>query len=746
MRSLLALVLFAASVRAAEPANVWKRTDAVIESRRWDVPLGYDPVSKRFLVLGGRTDWANYKKPRPYDVLAFDPSGKWLNEMPAGKDWGPVAGSVTAPPWKSEYWTLTDAAGNTRPNWTVYGTFSLGQKYAYDSDTKAFYFYAGGSTFKYDPAAKQWTDMNPATHPEKELGGILLWSSMCYDTDAKKIVLFGGGNIQTERGDPGTWTYSPSENKWEQLKLMAQPTARANSRLVYDPVHKKVVLFGGDGLNELDSQSWTFDTARQKWEGRILHRPSARAGHALLWLPKSKRVLILGGYTYTSTTEYVASLYKPLPTEAWIFDTEKYTWTCLGHWDKDSPVGPSNFFLSAAANENDEVLVLDSQNRAWTIAIDPEHPLPSGKNGLAARPGDHSSVMRTGSHDPAWYRDVPKPDEDKVASELKDLPANKWMIRPTPKRPLMNMDWGSAVFNPAHDQIIRFSGGHSAYSGTAPFIYDIKTDRYSLPFEPEYPIEYVYSNDQVHGEWSFGRNPWMTGHTYKSTGYDPNLKSLVFAPHDYTYFFNGIQWWRLEAKNPYRPSFYTATVCSTPSGAIVWGDDRNTGKQGVWKLDAKSRSWKPLPLKGELPSKSTDQHGLAHDTKRERLLFFSDNGPKAGNVVSYDMKSGEAKWLDPPLLAKVHCRETAYIPDADLVLIGGRVKDGDGWRWLAFDCAANAWCSLALAGDDPVGKAGAFNNSMGLMYDPARKLVWAVGQHSHVHVLRLDASGKQPLK
>jgi zinc protease len=51
--------------------------------------------------------------------------------------------------------------------------------------------------------------------------------------------------------------------------------------------------------------------------------------------------------------------------------------------------------------------------------------------------------------------------------------------------------------------------------------------------------------------------------------------------------------------------------------------------------------------------------------------------------------------------------------------------------------------NVALAVDagyaaDPVGKAGAFNNSMGLMYDPARKLVWAVGQHSHVHVLKLD--------
>ena len=28
---------------------------------------------------------------------------------------------------------------------------------------------------------------------------------------------------------------------------------------------------------------------------------------------------------------------------------------------------------------------------------------------------------------------------------------------------------------------------------------------------------------------------------------------------------------------------------------------------------------------------------------------------------------------------------------------------------------------------------------MGLMYDPNRKLIWAVGQYSQVHVLRFDA-------
>src|SRR5262249_28321866 len=45
-----------------------------VVGRRWDVPLGYDPDSKRFLVLGGRTTWADYKQPRSHDVLALDES------------------------------------------------------------------------------------------------------------------------------------------------------------------------------------------------------------------------------------------------------------------------------------------------------------------------------------------------------------------------------------------------------------------------------------------------------------------------------------------------------------------------------------------------------------------------------------------------------------------------------------------------------------------------------------------------
>ncbi|HZZ78338.1 MAG TPA: kelch repeat-containing protein [Gemmataceae bacterium] len=735
--------------------NTWTKLDkAVIDGRRWDVPIGYAPDLKRFLVLGGRITYADAKKPRSYDQLALDRNeGRWENWFPQGKDWGPKFGPCQPPAWGNESWKIKDAEGKARPNWTVYGTFSLGQKYDYDPDSKSFVFYAGGKTLRYDPSARQWTDLAPPNHPEKELGGILLWSSMCYDRHNHRFLLFGGGNVQSPRGDPGTWSYDPARNAWAPFKLDAQPTQRANSRLCYDPVNKKVVLFGGDRLDQLLADTWTFDVVTQEWKQcKPAHAPVPRAGHALLWLPKSKKVLLLGGYGYTSATGYVESLYRRLPLEAWVFDVAKERWDLIQRFDEGAltpkkgaekvPQGPANIFLSAAVDDDDNVLVLGT-NGTWLCRFDASKVDATGtaKHGVAAGTVDR----RTGPHDPAWYKiGVPEPTPAKVAEDLKALPKNQWVVRPTPKLPRPNMDWGSAVFAPELDMILRFSGGHSAYSGTAPQVYDVKTDRYTIPFAPEYPIEYVYSNDQVHGEWSFQGNPWMSGHTYKATGYDPHLQCLVFAAHDYTYFFDPKlgKWTRNDERCPFRPNMYVVTLCATPEGVVCWADQRNGGA-GLWRLDAKSRTWKSLPLSGSLPGKSPDQHGMAYDSKRDRLLFFSNADNNRGNVAMYDFRTGKANWLDAidKEKAAVPSRETVYLPELDAVLVGARVNVGGKQLWALYDCGKNAWFGAELPGADPIGKgtqANTFNNSMGLMYDPNRKLVWAVGQNSHVHVLSLD--------
>ena len=136
---------------------------------------------------------------------------------------------------------------------------------------------------------------------------------------------------------------------------------------------------------------------------------------------------------------------------------------------------------------------------------------------------------------------------------------------------------------------------------------------------------------------------------------------------------------------------------------------------------------------------------MAHDSRRERLLLFSNTGKNKGDVAAYDLKTGVSRWLEPAGADKaaVPSRETIYLPEQDAVLVGAHVKGPDGkLLWPLYDCAKNAWFGVELAGSDPVGK-GTFNNSMGLMYDPNRKLIWAVGQNSHVHVLRLDLTTAQ---
>ncbi|WP_425617222.1 kelch repeat-containing protein [Anatilimnocola sp. NA78] len=757
MRSapLLALALCSLasfSLLAAEPKplvpNSWKKLEeATITGRRYETPLSYSPELKKFLVLGGRASWSDFKKPRSFDQVALDvTSGQWENWFPSGKDWGPKFGPATAPVWKNEKWIFEDTAGNVRPNWSIYGTFSLGHAYDYDPDTKTFLFFAHGKTFRYDPAARTWTDLQPANNPEQEHGGILLWSSLCYDREHKQFVLFGGGNVETSRGDPGTWVYSPAENKWEELKLQQQPPQRANSQLVYDPVAKKVVLFGGDQLSQLVADTWTFDLGQRQWEQLKPDRsPSPRAGHALVWLPKAKRVALIGGYEYTSNTGYVANMYQRLPVEIWTLDTSAGKWQLLQRAAaKTGPAGPANGMWHAAVDEHD--VVVTTGEGTWLCQLDASQVDAAGTNEFGVAAG--SVQRRTGPYDPAWFtQDVPPPDPQQVTKELANLPANEWVQRPTPKLPRPNMDWGSAVFIPGQDKIVRFSGGHSAYSGTAPIIYDIPTDRYSLAFAPELPIEFVYSNDQVHGEWSFQGNPWMTGHTYKATGYEPHSQTLAFAAHDYTYFFDAKtnKWSRTRQMCPFQPNMYAVTLATTAKGLVAWADWHGSSSDGgLWLLEGDRREWRflPRPQQGfqSLHEKSADRHGMAYDSKRDRLLFFSAVGKQKGDVAAYDLKTGDNAWLNAAgkERAAVSSRETIYLPEQDAVLIGARVKNADDkFCWLWYDCGKNAWFSVELAGADPISK-GEFNNSMGLMYDPARKLVWAVGQNSHVHVLRLD--------
>ena len=154
---------------------------------------------------------------------------------------------------------------------TIYGTLSLGQKYDYDPDTKAFYFYAGGSTFKYEPAERQWTDATRRIRRKNsaarcsELHGLRLHN--------KQFILFAGGNVQSDRGDPAHGLLARQE-RVTQLKLDVQPPHR-NSRLVYDPVNK---LSSSAAISDqLVCDTWHLDVVKQTWSQAARHVATAAA-------------------------------------------------------------------------------------------------------------------------------------------------------------------------------------------------------------------------------------------------------------------------------------------------------------------------------------------------------------------------------------------------------------------------------------------------------------------------------------
>jgi len=476
--------------------------------------------------------------------------------------------------------------------------------------------------------------------------------------------------------------------------LGAEPPPRALSPIVYDATTKFFVTFGGDHLDFLMNDTWVFDPAKKKWFQRHpKEAPPPRANHVLT--VADGKVTLTGGYTYTSSTDYVGGQYRDHNDGAWVYDIATNTWT--------------------------------------------------GGKGVAA----DLRVYRTGRLHPDYYRDIPLPDPAAFAEKLKSLPSNTWVNTRPPKLPGLNRDWGTAVLDPDRNLILRWSGGHSAHGGSDVLQYHMNTNCWELTMPVEFPLGQLYSNTEYPDGWNFNNRPWVTGHTYQSYGYDPNLKKMLFTgrrDHCYVYDPAFGDWTGRFAKPKgmvYGDCYYTLTITSTPKGLVCWTQE---GKLFRY-VDSE---WRELTLKGpKLPGSVVDNSTVVYDSKRDRLLFarkqYGDKTEYDGVLQVVDLKTGEVSALAPEGKEKAvgvsYLCQLRYDSTNDLVLGGCTLPpDGDGFRRTpAYDCAGNRWVSLKIGGDDPSGKKGR-NVSLGLMYDAARKLFWAVDTNSNVYVLRLDVA------
>lgn len=713
----------------------------------------YEPSTGEYVLIGGTLSYS--ERPRPYDVQALtlaDP--RWRNQYPLNKvgQWGPEIGDAAAPFYGDESWGELDPEGVARPNWQLYPGAKLYHQYAYNPATHTIAMFLWNHSFSYDVLRRTYSFFSPATAPG---GGPtnprLLWGAMAFDAVDNKVLLFGGGNVLEPDGQPGTWIFEVGPGSWRRVAGPG-PGPRALSPLVSDPDQRRALLFGGDELDRLLGDTWSFDFASETWTQ--LHPsivPAPRAGHQLLFLPGSRRVVLLGGYDYSSTTDYVQPHYTSRPLELWRFDWNPPAWNLIHRWSPGEPQPTiqtsSNFSYPAAAGAGD-VIVTQFKNgypgvrggsETWALRAEVATVDAAGTQQLGVVDG--STLTRSGPYDPGWYTTGwPAPDPVGFSAALDQIPANVWTEIAVPNRPAHNHDWGTAALDPDRQVILRFSGGHSAHSGTDVLEYSLRENRYRLSYASELPLDFEYSNDQVPGQWSFDANPWMTGHTYRTYAYSRAVGKMVLVKAPYTYYYDldRHDWEPNPATSSVGGNFYQNITLATPSGMMLWNNN------GLFNLNAAQGTWTSQALTGAaLPNVSgLDGNVAVWDSQRGRALLFAADagaGNSRGQVWAY--AAGAVSTLSPGGAAAMEAsseyfhREAVYQPVDDLVLLATKLDAQGVARTPVYDCAANRWFAYDFG---PL-QATIYGNSLGVVIDALGR-VWAVDTNSRVYLLKINAA------
>lgn len=759
------LMLFSALSLVCGQANTWVKVPGQ-STLRASCALVYYPDSNRFLLTMGMHPNLNHTYDSiPYDVQMFSiPQNRWINFLPAAELYGVWAdstgftrgaGQVSAIGTYYFGFKYVPYNGHSylRPNissMTMYtGAYN---QYAYDSHAQKAYYYIWNTLFTYDMRTRLWDTLSVPTDPARAVGSTqhLRWGSLCYDPVNREIVLFGGGNIDIDRGNLGTWVYSTQTNTWTKITSLPQPDPRCLSPMVYDPASQCIVVFGGDHLDHLMSDTWVYHCATRSWEKKSpALAPAPRAGHAMLYLPKSGKIVMMGGFDYVSEpVGYMANHYQMRERlELWTYDVASDEWKAVKGWISAGEGCPKVFrplASMAAVDTGDNLLVLAEDTTNWYSYLRETFTMqcdPSARDTALERTAGVAANMetwRTGGWDPAWYsQNVPAVDTAATEDFLRTLPAAAWSQVTMPKaHTFAEFTWGTSRYDPVNDVVLSFNGGHSSYSGNQVLQYSVHANRMSVGYQAEVPLECQFANTDWPTCPTFNNRPFMYGHIYSSYNVCAALGRMVLASGRFSYLYDPARqdWDSARISNPYEigRNVHSTFMIKADRGLLCWAD------QKVFRLDTLARTWVEIPLTGAmLPMGWCEMGGAIYDPVRNRLVIVVANSSGPVDVYSCDFGTGVAAKLSPTNAAVTdgayYVREAAYLHDSDGMLLQTIVNG----KHLFFNFATDDW-ELVTIGNIP----SLTDNSTGMMYDENRDLVYIYNPNTaknRLYVLKPDS-------
>jgi N-acetylneuraminic acid mutarotase len=162
------------------------------------------------------------------------------------------------------------------------------------------------------------------------LGGCQLSSSspsarhgakMIYDPVGKQVILFGGRGKSEIGGDllNDIWAFDLEKEKWREIEISTQPPSRLSPGFVYDPSHHQVILFGGYSSRGRLDDTWLLDLNDYQW--KEIHpdlSPPARSDPGMAYDGSNQIVLLFGGYCLENQRDQC--------DDTWVFEPESNRW------------------------------------------------------------------------------------------------------------------------------------------------------------------------------------------------------------------------------------------------------------------------------------------------------------------------------------------------------------------------------------------------------------------------------------
>lgn len=260
---------------------------------------------------------------------------------------------------------------------------------AYDSDRATVMLFGGANERRVFGDLWEWNGIEwrklAATGPAPRT-----FPSIAYDRDRRRIVLFGGNRVLFgSENDNDTFLDDMWEwdgGRWNEIKTTT-PSARAEACMVYDSHRRRIVLFGGyrraDGKNFRLGDTWEWDGIA--WKQVSASGPSPRNGAAMTYDPIRRRVILFGGNGPSGETwEWDGKSWsevKPVVTEgrfnsAMAYDAAHQKIVRFGGWNGEARVGETWTFdgtawqkIDVAGPEarNHATLVYDSKRKRLVL-------------------------------------------------------------------------------------------------------------------------------------------------------------------------------------------------------------------------------------------------------------------------------------------------------------------------------------------------------------------------------------------